>query len=597
MTTTDLTTTDLKTTDRRRDRGIMEPINFLGAVRQRWRLIVVLAVVGAIVFLLLPTSTPKHVKSNLRWETYAIVGAPVSTGILAGSITASQILFFANTAPVKVNALGTVRLVGNPYVYAAGMFGTSTAPSTKGPYPLAAGAGGTPAPTGKAAAAASSGVVTLYASADTASLAAQLANAYAVALGNRLQAVATARAAERAAASPTPASRAATTTTTLPTSPTAQVANTTGYEIVFPGTPGAAKKVNLVKASTFASHKVRLVAGLLLGVVLSILLILLREVLNRTIRRPTRNEVHFKLPLIAEIPETYPPDPSVVDVVDRPASPAAEVYRKLRMSVLFEAIASDGASARGGDPFADMFGVPSAQIEPYRVPEPGSRSVVLVVSTMDEPSRPKVVANLAATYAEAGEHVVVVSTGDLEVGTTFPAESVLSGPVSAGDVQCRLAPAGPDNVSMLSMRHFMRNSGQLVSRSKDVLDAARMVSDVIIIEVPAFLKYHHGEAMVHSVDVVVVVSECGVTTAHDARDAGDILRRLGAPVLGVVFTGEKLSSTQRKVLDAGTAASGRSRTASLAGPVEEEPPGITGREDDAEAGDAVADGAVELHPS
>ena len=297
--------------------------------------------------------------------------------------------------------------------------------------------------------------------------------------------------------------------------------------------------------------------------------------------------------MIADIPETYPPDPSVVDVVDRPTSPAAEAYRKLRMSVLFEAMATESAAAIGGDPFADMFGVSSPQAEPYKVPEPGSRSVVLIVSTVDEPSRPKVVANLAATYAEASERVIVVSTGDLEVGTTFPAESVLSGPISPADIESRLSPAGPENVSMLSMRHFMRNSGQLVSRAQDVFDAARQVADVVVVEAPAFLRYHHGEAMVHSVDAVVVVVESGVTDAPDAQDMGDILRRLGAPVLGVVFTGEELSKAQRRVLDAGMAASGRNRAALEASVVEDDDPLDAAGPEDA----AVSDAAPELHPS
>ena len=63
--------------------------------------------------------------------------------------------------------------------------------------------------------------------------------------------------------------------------------------------------------------------------------------------------------------------------------------------------------------------------------------------------------------------------------------------------------------------------------------------------------------MVHSVDAVMVVVECGVTSVPDAQDMGDVLRRLGAPVLGVVFTGEVLSNAQRRVLDAGMAASSR----------------------------------------
>ncbi len=54
------------------------------------------------------------------------------------------------------------------------------------------------------------------------------------------------------------------------------------------------------------------------------------------------------------------------------------------------------------------------------------------------------------------------------------------------------------------------------------------------------LAVHHAEALVHAVDVVLVVGECRFTTFDDARKAGDLLRRLGAPVLGVVLTNVRI---------------------------------------------------------
>jgi Mrp family chromosome partitioning ATPase len=541
---------------------MIEPINFFGAVRRRWRLIVVLAVVGAVIAILAPTSTTKHPKTILKWETFATVGAPASSGLIQGTVSNAQILFYSNTFPVKLAAVSDVGLAGNPYVYAAGMFGTSATVTGKGPYPTGPTTSTSTTKSGKAT---SGGLVSLFAQGPTPQLAAKLTNAYAKELGNTLEQVAAAH----AAATPTPAGKT-TSSTNADGSPFASTS--TGYQVVFPGTPELAHRINLPTTSTLDSKKVRLGLGLLAGVLIALVMILARELLNRTIRRARRAEVHFKFPVIADIPETYPPDPSVVDVVDRPTSPAAEAYRKLRMSILFESMAADSASASGSDAFADMFGMASQQVEPYRVPEPGSRNVLLVVSTIDEPSRPKVVANMAATYAEAAEQVIVVSSADLEVGTTFPAESVLAGPVTPDDIRSRLTPAGPENVSMLSLRHFMRNSGQLVARAKEVFDAARQVADVVIVEAPAFLRFHHGEAMVHSVDAVVVVVDNGVTEAPDAEDMGDILRRLGAPVLGVVFTGEELSRQQRRVLDAGMAASGRSRAAIDAEVVEADEP-------------------------
>jgi len=524
---------------------MIEPINFLGAVRKRWRLIVVLAVVCGVVAVLIPVTVAKHPKTVLKWETFATVGAPASSGLIQGTVSNAQILFYANTFPVKLAAVSDVGLTGNPYVYADAMFGTGATVTGKGPYPLAP---GTAATTGKTA---GGGLTSLFAQAPTPQLAASLVNAYAKELGATLEQVAAAH----AATGTTTATKGSSTS-----SGTSAASTSTGYQVVFPGTPELAHRVNLPATSTLDSRKVRLAIGLFLGVLLALLIIVVRELLDKTIRRPGRASVHSKFPVVADIPETYPPDPSVVDVVDRPTSPAAEAYRKLRMSVLFEAMAADAApSASGADSFADMFGMASQQVDPYTVPEPGSRSVLLVVSSADEPSRPKVVANVAATYAEAGEQVIVISSADLEAGTAFPAQSVLSGPLTPDDVRTRLTPAGPENVSMLSLRHFMRNSGQLVTRSKEVFDAARGVADVVIVEAPAFLRFHHGEAMIHSVDAVVVVVDSGVTEAPDAQDMGDILRRLGAPVLGVVFTGEELSRSQRRILDAGAAASARSR--------------------------------------
>ena len=558
---------------------MIEPINFVGTLRKRWRLVVVLAVIGAVIALVIPTSTVKHPKTVLKWQTWTSVGAPAANGLIQGTVSNAQIQFVANTFPVKLAAVADVGLKGNPYVYAGDMFATTAAAATHGAYPTGPGT-----TTSSKKSAAGSGYVTLFATGPTQQLAAALANAYYKEVGNGLDTLV------QNHTPTTPASNKAGSST-----PDTSSTPPTGYVQIFPGTPELAHRTNVQHPSSLASHKVRLVLGLVLGVLAALLIILIREVLDKSIRRSGRAEHHFNFPVIATIPETYPPDPGVVDLVDHPTSPASEAYRKLRMSVMFEAMAADAAPAgSGGEAFTDLFGMGAAQGEPYKVPEPGSRDVLLVASTADEPSRAKVVANLAATYAEAGEGVIIISTGDLEVGTAFSAESIQSGPVAPADVERWMTPAGPENVWMLSMRHFMRNSGQLVSRAKDVLDAAREVASVVIVEAPAFLRFHHGEALVHSVDAVVVVVENGETQVGDARDMGDILRRLGAPVLGVVYTGEALSKGQKRAIDQATAVPGRSTTAV---PAVDDVDATVDAADDAAPGDGVDAPTPELHPS
>ncbi len=170
--------------------------------------------------------------------------------------------------------------------------------------------------------------------------------------------------------------------------------------------------------------------------------------------------------------------------------------------------------------------------------ESNERHIVLVVSPDHEPTRPVVAVNLAAVYAEADQRVVVASTTDLGIGRpviTSPG-GAFTGEIRPVDVEARLERTRVDNVFRLPLTLFLQNSSQLVTRGRELLEAARSVSDVIIIETPSLLTVHHAEALSHAVDVVLVVGECGRTRMAEARKASALLRRIGAPVLGVALT-------------------------------------------------------------
>ncbi len=230
----------------------------------------------------------------------------------------------------------------------------------------------------------------------------------------------------------------------------------------------------------------------------------------------------------------------------------------LRMSVLFEALASKvvqtndfsylltdtGALGNGGangvNGGADAEAPGADEAVPNALPTPVSRQVVLVVSASAESTRPQVAANLAAAYAEAGQRVIVIGTGDLRTGPIPGGGTNLRGEIRPEDVEAQLEASWVDGVYRLDLRNFLETSGQLVSRMPAVLEAGRAVSDAIIIEALPLLAVHHVEALSHLVDVVLVVGESGTTTFEEARRAGDLLRRIGAPVLGVVLTNVRL---------------------------------------------------------
>jgi Mrp family chromosome partitioning ATPase len=513
----------------------MEPIDYAGALRRSWRLLVVLGLIGAVVAVLIPVSHPKAKPNPLKWKAAALVGSAPSGGsdLVGGGVTSAQILFYANSQAVKVQTAKDAKL-NVPPALLFGYLSASAAPAN-------ATVNGAPTTTGAASAAAKkakgTGLVQLNAAGSTEQKAVSLANYYAYELGYYLTQQVKAHAATNppkpgVAANPNPA---------------------TGYAVVQGSIVGTH---SAKKAAVTSSHKVRLVAGLVLGLVLGAAIVLLRELLDKHLRTAARAESRFGYPVVAEIPSSAGAGGGSalsLDVDRDPSSAAAEAYRMLRMSVLFEPLASKVAPTNGFGFFngnGNGNGNGSSLLSPSTVAEvamtapipqvPSLRQIVLVVSAGTEPTRPQVVANLAATYAEAGQRVVVIDTGELEAGRVIEDGASVTGEIRPEDIAAHLEPSRLENAWRLPLRPFIRNTGQLVNRAPVVLDALRSVADAVIIEAPPLLAYHHGEALSHAVDVVLVVGECRLTTFDEAQRAGDLLRRLMAPVLGVVFTNVRL---------------------------------------------------------
>jgi len=487
----------------------MEPIDFWGALRRSWRLFVVLALVGAVIAVVVPVSHAKRVKSALPYSASVVVGAPPS-GVgspLRAGVSSQQIIFFATSADTLQATTDAAGLSGPSNLTAAVL-------PVAGATPIGATAPvrkGTPTD------------VELTAYAADAADAVNLANTYADQVGQAVENGLTGNSRFAGADS--------------------------GYTVLHPAVTAVDSKA-FAKASLTASRKVRGLAGLVVGAIIAAALVLLRELLDKRLRTAARAEAVFGFPVVAEIPlATVSGQPAVpglipmVDVVRDPVSPGAEAYRMLRMSLMFESLAPLSGPA---DPFVlgsegdDVMTASEAVGVDRASSDIGKRQVILVVSPGTEGTRPHVAANLAAIYAEAEQSVVVISTGSLDVGFG-PTNESFTGHIGEGDVEAHLEPSILQYVRRLPLSPFMTKSGQLANRAPAILNAARSLSDVVIVEVPPLLALHHAEALMHVVDVVLVVAESKFTTFDDARHAGDLLRRMGAPVLGVVLTNVPLN--------------------------------------------------------
>jgi Mrp family chromosome partitioning ATPase len=498
----------------------MEPIDFLGALRRSWRLLLTLAIIFAVVAVLVPINTHKPKKHALNpnpWSASTVVGAPPSAAntLVGGGATGDQIVFYADKTTVQEAAAKRAHLRIRSEAVSSYLKATLDVPKGVGKRE-----------------AQNSSEVTLTAKASTRVKALKFANAYAYVLGDALNGVAKTH-----------------------KSASGVGKGGSGYSVVRPATKATKARVHKSGAGPVKSRKLRALIGLGVGLVLGAAVVLLREVLNRRLRSASRAEAHFGYPVVAEIPaelRAIGRPATKVDVVTSPQSPTAESYRMLRMSVMFEALASNVLAS---EDLSNLVGIgqligpatnggPSEQEEKsdalLPVPVHQTRQVVMVASASDESTRPQVAANLAATYAEAGERVVVIGTGKLGAGPISGQGRTLTGEIRPEDVEVRLEPSWVDRVLRLNLRHFIENSGQLVTRMPAVLEATRPLADVIIVEAPAMLAVHHVEALARSVDVVLVVGECGTTTFDQAHRSGDLLRRMEAPVLGVVLTNVRL---------------------------------------------------------
>jgi Mrp family chromosome partitioning ATPase/capsular polysaccharide biosynthesis protein len=501
---------------------MVEPINYAGALRRSWRLLMALAIVGAIVAVLIPVGTTKHsATGKLHWETTAVVGSVSATGIGDPPVGPQAILFWADNFYTKAGAITAAGLLSSYSELAPLMSATTTALGKTGK-------SNTASTSAKSTKISPESVVELTTYGTSKAESAHLTNIYAKEVGDAVDKAYAAHLKNLSKAGQA----------TAPTS--------SGFTVIEPALASSAVHT-VVATSQLNSRKVRLLLGIVLGLVLAALIVLVRELLDKTVRDEPGAARSFRYPVLVSIPERSPlavGDPSALplDVVTDPMSTTAEAYRMLRMSVMFEGLAP---TRTGNDGFGDVGSLLLPEPPPYRTPDPDSRRVVLVVSPGAEESRSVVAANLSAAYAESGQRAIVVSTADIDPGPRVRGLIEPSLPAGTADIAAHLQASSVERVSRLSLRPFVMNSGQLVTRAPEVFAAARQLADVIIVEAPPLLAVHHGEALAHAVDVALVVGECGTTTYDGARRSSDLLRRLGAPVLGVVLTGVRQSKREK----------------------------------------------------
>ena len=300
----------------------MVRMDYSGALRRSWWLLVALGVVGLVVGVLLPVSHPSG-PSTPGWQARTVVGtAPKGGGNqVAGDVTAAQIQFYGASLVVK-EATAKAAGLDVPVSDYPSYLSATVVPGGQGASTVGGGGAST---------------VVLTARGRTRAQATALATDYANQLGDYLTFLATTSAIARAGAGGT------------------VVAGHTGFQVLQPAT---ATSVTGTAGGSAGTRWVRGIIGLLIGLVLAVIVALVRERLDRGLRNGARARSAFGFPIVVEIPvvaaqtPTGPGQYPMVDVVRNPDSAGAEAYRMLRMSLLFEPVspapAPDGPGTGAG---------------------------------------------------------------------------------------------------------------------------------------------------------------------------------------------------------------------------------------------------------
>ena len=272
--------------------------------------------------------------------------------------------------------------------------------------------------------------------------------------------------------------------------------------------------------------------GLLLGLGLALLL----DRLDSRLR--TRSEVHkaLRMPVIAEVPR-LPLGKSAKDQIEflrEPLGVYADGYRAARSAIVHlpsQQLVGEWTTGAGAD------GAVTAT-------PPSAARVVLVTSAHAQEGKTTSVANLAASFAEAGQRVLVVDADlrspDAHNMFDVPQGTGVSDFVSkaAGtSIASLIRPTNVPNVSILTAGTRLDYPASLASRMGPLLAQAREAADIVLVDTAPLLAASDVFDILPMVDTIVLVARSGRITEGAAQRTAELLGRFQVPVVGVILVG------------------------------------------------------------
>jgi Mrp family chromosome partitioning ATPase/capsular polysaccharide biosynthesis protein len=281
---------------------------------------------------------------------------------------------------------------------------------------------------------------------------------------------------------------------------------------------------NSKQSSLFESKTSRGLLGAFLGLLAGIGLAVLFDRIDGRIRTRSEAEEAFGLPVLAEIPNFTRAQAKSHELIasTRPQSRAADAFRAVKTSLLFQMSAIGADHARIGPPLAGL-------------DEPTEHDTVVIMVTSASPREGKTTtsANLASVFAEAGERVLIVNC-DFR-------RPAIHQHFDVDDIPRTVQNTSVPNLKIVTnvLADPNANPAQIVAAQRQVVAAARERFTTIILDTAPMLAANDAVEAVGVADLVLLVARASVTTSENAHRSMEILTRLEAPLGGLVLVGSE----------------------------------------------------------
>lgn len=301
----------------------------------------------------------------------------------------------------------------------------------------------------------------------------------------------------------------------------------------------------------------RTLLGALVGLLFGLALAIVLNHLDGRLRTTKQIQQALDMPIVADIPRLKRGGRGRGIVVhDSPLSAYADGYRAAR-SALVHAPVRSGASIRPrrasvqgtdgrarldqGGAFGDVETLGARQDSRWDTPE---GMAVLVTSAFAGEGKTTTVANLAASFAETGQSVIVLDA-DLR---SPDAHELFDVPQSAGisdylfrpdetSLEALARPTSIEGVRVITAGTQLDHPEALTSRLAPVISGVRQLADVVLVDASPVIGASDGFDILPLVDSVLLVARSGRLTEPSAKRVSELLHRFQVPVTGVVVIG------------------------------------------------------------